>query len=119
MSVEKTFNPDYEYSFWFRKSKFEWILEMLALIIDYKFTDGEVDGMLISLTNTNDEDGDQWNGGLHYGKKGTMYITMALDTEDKNIVHISISSTVKFQPQIEFIDLLQCTYEGFHKYRTY
>jgi hypothetical protein len=119
MSIEKTFNPDYEYSFWFHKSKFEWILEMLALIMDYKFTDGEVDGMIISLTNTNDEDGSKWSGGLHYGKKGTMYINMALDADDKDIVHISISSTVKFQPQIEFIDLLQCTYEGFHKYRIY
>jgi hypothetical protein len=92
---------------------------MLALIMDYKFTDGEVDGMIISLANTNDEDGSKWSGGLHYGKKGTMYINMALDAEDKDIVHISISSTVKFQPQIEFIDLLQCTYEGFHKYRIY
>jgi hypothetical protein len=119
MSIEKTFNPDYEYSFWFYKPKFEWIMEMLDLVMDYKFSEGEVEGMLISLSNTNDEDGSKWSGGLHYGKKGTMYINMALDAQDKDIVHISISSTVKFQPQIEFIDLLQCTYEGFHKYRTY
>jgi hypothetical protein len=119
MSVEKTFNPDYEYSFWFHKSKFEWILEMLVLLIDYKFSDGEIEGMLLSLANTNDEVGSKWSGGLHYGNKGTMYINMALDAEDKDIVHISISSSIKFQSQIEFIDLLQCTYEGFHKYRIY
>jgi hypothetical protein len=119
MSIEKTFNPDYEYSFWFHKPKFEWIMEMFDLVMDYKFSDGEVEGMLISLANTNNEDKSKWNGGLHYGNKGTMYINMALDAEDKDMVHISISSTVKFQPQIEFIDLLQCTYEGFHKYRTY
>jgi hypothetical protein len=119
MSIEKTFNPDYEYSFWFYKPKFEWIMEMLGLVMDYKFSDGEVEGMLISLANTNYEDKSKWSGGLHYGIKGIMYINMALDGEAKDIVHISISSTVKLQPQIEFIDLLQCTYEGFHKYRTY
>jgi hypothetical protein len=54
--------------------------------------------MLMSLTNTNHEDGSKWSDGLHYGKKRTMYINMALDAEDKDIVHISISSTVKFQP---------------------
>jgi hypothetical protein len=43
---------------------------MLAFIMDYNFTDGEVDGMIISRTNTNDEDGSKWSGGLHYGKKG-------------------------------------------------
>jgi hypothetical protein len=94
-------------------------MEMLDLVMDYKFSDEEVEGMLISLANTNDEDKSKWSGGLYYGNKGTLYINMALDVEDKDMVHFSISSTVKFQPQIEFIDLLQCTYEGFHKYRTY
>jgi hypothetical protein len=119
MTKEKTFNPDYEHSFWFWKTKFSWILEMLALVMDYDFTDGEVDGMLLSLNNTNDEDKSKWSSGLHYGNKGTMYINMALDAENRDIVHISISANTKFKAQIEFIDLLQCTYEGFHKYRTY
>jgi hypothetical protein len=117
--IEKTFNPDYDYSFWFYKPKFEWIMEMLDLVMDYKFSDGEVEGMLLSLANTNDVDKSKWSGGLHYGNKGTIYINMALDAEDRDIVRISISTNTKFKAQIEFIDLLQCTYEGFHKYRTY
>jgi hypothetical protein len=118
-STDKTFNTDYEYSFWFYKSKFEWIVEMLALVIDYEFADGEMEGMLISLANTNNEDASKWSGGLHYGNKGTLYINMALDADDKEILHISISTMQKFESQLEFIDLLQCTYEGFHKFKTY
>lgn len=45
---------------------------MLALIMDYAFTDGEIEEMLLSLAGTNDEDGSKWSGGLHYGNKGTM-----------------------------------------------
>jgi hypothetical protein len=119
MSIDKTFNTDYEYSFWFYKSKFEWILEMLALVIDYEFTEGEIDGMLLDLYQTNSDDPSKWSGGLHYGNSGSMYINMALDVEKRDIVNISISTMKKFQPQIEFIDKLQCTYEGFHKFRTY
>jgi hypothetical protein len=119
MSIEKTFNPDYEYSFWFHKSKLEWIIEMLALVIDYEIIDGELDGMLLNLDTTNNKDASKWSGGLHYGNKGTLYLSMALDAEDTDKIFISISTNKKFQPQIEYLDLLQCTYEGFHKFRTY
>jgi hypothetical protein len=117
--MEKTFNSDYDYSFWFWKTKFEWIMEMLSLVIDYDFADGEIEGMKINLANTNDTDGSKWSGGLHYGNKGTMHINMTLDKENRDMVHISITTNTKFKAQIEFIDLLQCTFEGFHKYRTY
>jgi hypothetical protein len=117
--LDKIFNTDFEYSFWFYKPKFEWILEMLALIIDYEFADGEIEGMKLSLVNTNNNNASKWIGGLHYGNKGTFYINMALDAENRDIVSISISTMKLFQPQLEFIDKLQCTYEGFHKYRTY
>jgi hypothetical protein len=117
--TEKTFNPDYNYTFWFRKSKLDWILNMLGLIIDYAFEKDEINGIMLSLANTNDQDGSKWSGGLHYGNKGTMYITMALDNEDKDIIHMTISTAKKFQSNIEFADLLQCTYEGFHQYRSY
>jgi hypothetical protein len=119
MAIEKTFNSDYEYSFWFYKSKFEWILEMLSLVIDYEFADGEIEGMKLGLANTNNNDASKWNGGLHYGNKGSFYINMALDAENRDIVFISISTMQQFKPQIELIDQLQCNYEGFHKYRTY
>jgi hypothetical protein len=118
-STDKTFKTDYEYAFWFYKSKLEWILEMLALVIDYKFADGEIEGMKLALETTNSEDPSKWSGGLHYGKSGTFYINMALDAENRDIVSISISTLKKFKAQIEFIDKLQCTYEGFHKFRTY
>jgi hypothetical protein len=119
MSTDKTFNTDYEYSFWFYKSKLVWILEMLSLVIDYECADGEIDGMKLALEKTNNQDPSQWCGGLYYGNNGTFYINMALDIENKDIVSISISTMEKFQAQIEFIDKLQCTYEGFHKFRTY
>ena len=119
MAIEKTFNPDYDYSFWFHKPKFLWIMEMLALLTDYDFAIGEIDSMLLSLENTNDTDASKWSGGLHYGNKGTMYINMALDAENRDMVHISITTKKEFQTRLEFIDLLQCSFEGFHKFRTY
>jgi hypothetical protein len=92
---------------------------MLALVMDNKFSDDEIEGMLLSLENTNNEDGSKWNVGLHYGNNDTTYINIALDKRDRDIVHISIYTNTKFKNQIDFIDLLQCTYEGFHKYRNY
>jgi hypothetical protein len=56
VSTSKTFNTDYEYSFWFYKSKFEWILEMLALLIDYEFAEGDSDGLLFDLSQTDSDD---------------------------------------------------------------
>lgn len=114
MPIEKTFNPDFEYSFWFWKSKFNWILEMIAMVIEYEFTDGELEGMLLDLQHTNNEDGSKWSGGLHYGKNGTMYINMALDADDRDKVSISITTKQRFQSNLEFIDHLQCKYNGFY-----
>jgi hypothetical protein len=111
-TTEKTFNPDYEYSFWFFKHKYIWVIEMLGLVIDYEFADGELDGMYLSLDDTNDEDKSKWSGGLHYGNKGTLYISSALDAEDRDIVHILISANEKLKPKIEFVDLLQCKYKS-------
>jgi hypothetical protein len=111
-TTEKTFNPDYEYSFWFFKQKYIWVIEMLGLVIDYEFADGELDGMYLRLAHTNDEDKSTWSGGLHYGNKGTLYISSALDAEDRDIVHLLISSNEKLKSKIEFVDLLQCKYKS-------
>jgi hypothetical protein len=72
VSTSKKFNTDYEYSFWFYKSKFDWILEMLGLLIDYKFADGELEGMLADLSQTTNNDPSKWSGGLHYGNSGSL-----------------------------------------------
>jgi DNA-dependent RNA polymerase auxiliary subunit epsilon len=119
MSKSKLFHCDYEYSFWFFKTKFEWILEMIGLMVDYPFAEEELIGMELSLADTKDEDPNKWSGGLYYGNTGSLYINMALDTENRDLVHIRISTTKQFQAQIEFIDKLQCNYEGFHKFKTY
>ncbi len=37
------FNPQAEHSFWFWRNKFNMVFEMLALLIDYEFTDGEME----------------------------------------------------------------------------
>jgi hypothetical protein len=92
---------------------------MLALVIDYEFADGEIEGMKMQLEKTNNQDSSKWSGGLHYGNSGTFYINMAMDVENRDIVSISISTLKKFQAQIEFIDKLQSTYEGFQKFKTY
>ncbi len=49
MSIEKTFKPDCDYSFWFYKHKFHWIPEMLDLVMEYEFAKDELDGMLLGL----------------------------------------------------------------------
>ena len=119
MSTEKTFNPDWEYKFWFYKHKFQWIMEMLDLVFDYEFADGEIEGMLLALAKTEGKQRDPFVGGLHYGKNGTMYLHLELDAENNDIVHLLISTNQKFESQIKLIDLLQCTYEGFTKFRTH
>jgi hypothetical protein len=113
-SLDKNFNPDYEYSFWFWQPKLQWILEMLALVIDYTFVNGEIDGIRLSLNDTNNEEPKKWSSGLYYGNKGSMYISMALEAENRDMVNILIASNQIFEEQIIFIDLLQSTYNGFY-----
>jgi hypothetical protein len=107
----KQFNPDFEYNFWFYRYKFTMVLDMLALLIDYNFMDGEMDGMLLELDNTNHEIISKWTGGLHYGKKDVLYMKFAQDIENKDIIHAFISTHKILKERIEFIDLLQEYYK--------
>ncbi len=113
--INKQFNPDFEYNFWFYRPKFTMVLEMIALLIDYDFMDGEMDGMLLDLDNTDHENVSKWSGGLHYGKKDVVYMKFAQDIENKNIIHIFIATHEVLKERIEFIDLLQEHYKGFQK----
>jgi hypothetical protein len=111
----KQFNPDYEYSFWFWRHKFTMVVEMIALLIDYDLMEGEIEGMELDLVGTNDEKLDKWTGGLHYGKKDVVYMKFAQDKENKDIIHIFISTHKELKERIEFIDLLQAQYKWFQK----
>jgi hypothetical protein len=111
----KQFNPDYEYSFWFWRHKFTMVVEMIALLIDYDLMDGEIEGMELDLVGTNDEKLDKWTGGLHYGKKDVVYMKFAQDIENKDIIHVFISTHKELKERIEFIDLLQAQYKWFQK----
>jgi CO dehydrogenase/acetyl-CoA synthase beta subunit len=107
----KQFNPDFEYSFWFYRHKFTMVLDMLALLIDYDFMEGETEGMLLDLDDTNHEIAAKWSGGLHYGKKDVIYMKFAQDVENKDIIHIFIATHKVLKERIEFIDLLQERYK--------
>jgi 3'-phosphoadenosine 5'-phosphosulfate sulfotransferase (PAPS reductase)/FAD synthetase len=109
----KQFNPDYEYRFWFWRHKFEMVLEMIALLIDYDFMDGEMEGMRLDLDKTDNTKVDKWSGGLHYGKKDVVYMKLAQDIENKDIIYVFISTHKELKERIEFIDLLQEHYKWF------
>jgi hypothetical protein len=111
----KQFNPDYEYSFWFYRHKFSMVVEMIALLIDYDLADGEIEGMALDLVGTNNEKIDKWSGGLHYGKKDVVYMKFAQDAENKEIIHVFISTHKELKERIEFIDLLQEHYKWFQR----
>ena len=111
----KQFNPDFEYRFWFWKHKFSMILELLALLIDYDFSEGEIESMEADLTNTDYTEISKWSGGLHYGKKDVLYIKFAQDTDNKDIIHIFIATHKALKERIEFIDLVQEQYKYFQK----
>jgi hypothetical protein len=111
----KQFNPDYEYRFWFWKHKLNMVLDMLALLIEYDFMDGEQEGMELELAKTNSEIPSAWIGGLHYGKKNVLYIKLAQDAENQDIIHIFIATHKELKERIEFIDVLQEHYKWFQK----
>lgn len=111
----KQFNPDFEYNFWFWKHKFPMVLDMIALLIDYDFVDGEMDGMLLDLDNTDHETPSKWSGGLHYGKKDVVYMKFAQNIENKEIIHCFISTHKVLKDRIEFIDLMQEHYKWVQK----
>jgi CO dehydrogenase/acetyl-CoA synthase beta subunit len=110
------FNPNDEYSFWFWRHKFHMVFEMLALLIDYEFAEGELEGNISGLEGTNNEDDSKWfSSGLHYGKKHAIYIKIAQDAEDRDIIHIFIAFNSVLKERIEFIDKLQCSYKWMEK----
>jgi hypothetical protein len=111
----KQFNPDFEYRFWFWRHKFEMVLEMIALLIDYDFIDDEKEGMLLDLEHTDHESTSKWSGGLHYGKKDVLYMKFAQNVDNKDIIHVFISTHKILKERIEFIDLLQEHYKWFQK----
>jgi hypothetical protein len=111
----KQFNPDFEYSFWFYRHKFSMVVEMIALLIDYDLADCEIEGMELDLVGTNYEKIDKWSGGLHYGKKDVVYMKFAQDAENKEIIHVFISTHKELKERIEFIDLLQEYYKWFQR----
>jgi hypothetical protein len=111
----KQFNPDFEYSFWFYRHKFSMVVEMIALLIDYDLADGEIEGMALDLVGTNNEKIDKWSGGLHYGKKDVVYMKFSQDAENKEIIHVFISTHKELKERIEFIDLLQEHYKWFQR----
>jgi hypothetical protein len=111
----KQFNPDFEYSFWVWRHKFTMVVEMIALLIDYDLMDGELEGMELDLANTNHEKNDKWSGGLHYGKKDVVYMKFAQDVDNKDIIHIFISTHKVLKERIEFIDLMQEHYKWFQR----
>jgi hypothetical protein len=111
----KQFNPDFEYSFWFYRYKFPMVVEMIALLIDYDLAEGEIQGMELDLEGTNNEKPHKWTGGLHYGKKDVVYMKFAQDIENKDIIHIFISTHKELKERIEFIDLLQEHYKWFQR----
>jgi hypothetical protein len=115
MAIEKTFNPDWEYNFWFYKHKFTWIMEMLGLVIDYEFSPGEIKGMQLDVEKAYTNKSTALSGGLHYGNKGTMYLGLKIDEDNSDIVQVLISTSKKFEAEIKFVDLLQCTYDGVYK----
>jgi hypothetical protein len=113
--INKQFNADYDYSFWFWRHKFEMVLEMIGLLIDYDFMDGEMEGMRLDLDKTDNTKVSKWSGGLHYGKKDVVYMKFAQDIENKDIIHVFIATHEVLKERIEFIDLLQEHYKWFQK----
>lgn len=91
MSNKIALNPEFETTFWFWKTKFEFVLETLGILIEYDFDKNEIEGMKISLQKTDNESIENWIGGLHYGKKDVLYIKLAQNREDNQMIYIFIS----------------------------
>jgi hypothetical protein len=105
----KQFNPDFEYKFWFWKTKFNTVMHLLALLLDYDFMEGELEGTLLELKETNANTLDKWTGGLHYGKKDVAYIKLAKDGENPDIIHVFIATHEILKERIVFIDQIQAS----------
>jgi hypothetical protein len=110
MSKKIVFEPEFEHDFWFWKSKFEFVLETLGILIDYQFDEDEIEGMKNSLQKTDNQSIKNWIGGLHYGKKDVLYIKLAQNKEDSQMIYIFVSGKKNLEDQIKFIDVLQNNY---------
>jgi hypothetical protein len=111
MSKKILFNPEFENTFWFWKPKFELVLELLGILIEYDFDEDEIEGMKISLQDTDNESVKKWIGGLHYGKKDVLYIKFAQNLENKEMIYVFISMNKNQKSTVEFIDMIQNNYK--------
>jgi hypothetical protein len=105
------FNSEFEYSFWFWKDKFEMVMNLLALLIDYDYTDGEIEGMLLDINATDEDKLANWSGGLHYGKKDVLYIKLAKGADNDQMIYVFIAGKNVLKDRVEFIDLIQNHYK--------
>jgi hypothetical protein len=110
------FKPEFEYNFWFWRNKFDMVMNLLALLIDYNFMDGELEGMLLEIKATDEENMSEWSGGLYYGKKDVLFIKLAKGSENKDMIYVFIASAKNLSDRIEFIDLIQNNYKLIERY---
>jgi hypothetical protein len=107
----KQFNSEFDYTFWFWKDKFELVINLLALLIDFELIEGELEGMLLDIKATENEKMANWSGGLHYGKKDVLYLKLAKGEENDQMIYIFVAGAKVLQDRIEFIDLIQNNYK--------
>jgi hypothetical protein len=113
----KQFGPDYDYRFWFWRHKLPMVVELFALLIDYDFMEGEFEGLELELeaAKNNAAHLNEWAGGLYYGKKDVIYLKMAQEIENRDIIHVFVASSKILKERIEFINLIQEHYKWFQK----
>jgi hypothetical protein len=105
------FNSEFDYTFWFWKDKYEMVMNLLALLIDYEYTDGEMEGTFLDIKATDDDKLALWSGGLFYGKKDVLYIKLAKGADNDQMIYVFLAGKNILKDRVEFIDLIQNNYK--------
>lgn len=96
----------FSYGFWIWTTKLDSVLSMFSKLIDYEFWEGEKELIKSELRNTNDEK-EIWSENFLEGKEYNLELNFAFDDNDRDIIHIRLSTDSKLKEKIEALDLFQ------------
>jgi hypothetical protein len=110
LHMETNKKNDY-YGFWFVKHKFDAILLMLSSLINYPIDNDEIELIKLESSTTDDEQ-DVWYKHNFKGSNSTT-IQIALDSDNRDIIHIRIKMENKQFEKLEALVLFQSLFKNF------
>jgi hypothetical protein len=101
----------FTYVFWIWSTKLNPVLSMLSYLADYNFSKEDREVIELELKTTNDEQ-NVWNEYILNGKKHTIQLRLANDSEEgSSMIHLELRTSKKLKQKLEALNLFQSIFK--------